>query len=685
MSDPETGQPNASEPSPEPVEPTRSSPEASPQKVIVSDERAAGAKTEAKPGSGVAAQTRVVPVDPATRLQTLLVGGGFYLFVGGIIARSSNELAKGWIDQYWPFLIAGYAVVIGVYVLWSYLKGKTIRISEVAKNAMIVFGGIPLIVAGILTISLARPDYRLFAIHSIFILCVCLLPGAMYYVFIVTRKPSILNKYVANLARLGLLSKGPREKENEPLRRRRIESYFQRFEAVYGPLENRQEFLSEMCSLDMGDATSPPVPGTPPIEGPKGPRLGSVFPPSVAAQILLTTVFTGIGFLLVLAPKWTGFFSASDTPAHLVASSTDASGAGNGTGTPTDSAATNLAQADSPEPAGPEPIPPATIQAKRLAVEMLPPILIPEFTPVNMAFLGAYFFNIQMLFHRFLRRDMSVNAYVSASLRMVMAVIGAWVLAVIWGYWFVEAGSGFTFISLLSKGFETLPKGDWPLLIFAFVIGVFPRTLWQLIEAMLKKFPTVSFFLPSVESDQRLSELDGMTIWTETRLDEEDVENVPNMATADMISLLLQTKFPEDRLIKWIDQAILLTYLGPASKKKDNGEPSSRDILASNGITTASELMVAYNDAASDDAKRTALEKLLGDNHSLQIRHIVRYLQEQSTNFNLIAAWRGLIVDKPSRAPMLDVVFAPELSSDVKVVNVIKRQPQSAPQGAPEE
>lgn len=535
--------------------------------------------------------------DPAVRFQAVLMGAGIWGLIGTALARV-NETAKAWIDTHWFWLIAAYAALIGLYILWSYLKGKSLRVSEVGKNAMIVFGGIPLIVGGIITISQLRGQDRVFAIHSIFILCVCLLPGAMYYVFIVTRKPSILNKYVANLARLGVLSSHPRERENEKLRRRRIESYFQRFEALYGPLDNRDAFLQEMCSLNAVDAAEArPVPGAAGTDSSRGARLGSIFPPSVAAQILLTTVLTAIGFLLVLTPKWTG-----------------------------DDGKYNLVE-----------------------VPQSPPIFVPEFSPVNMAFLGAYFFNIQMLFHRFLRRDISVNAYVSASLRLVMAVIGAWVLAVIWGYWFVDPGSGFTFVSLLTKGFDTLPKNEWPLLVLAFVIGVFPRTLWQLIEAMLKKLPTVSYFLPSVESDQGLSELDGMTIWTETRLDEEDVENVPNMATADMISLLLQTKFPEDRLVKWIDQAILLAYLGPSPKSKEDGTPSSRTILARNGITTASELMVAYNAAISDPARLAVLEGLLGDDHPMQISNIVQYLQERSTNFDLIAAWRGLRVEKPSR------------------------------------
>ena len=40
-----------------------------------------------------------------------------------------------------------------------------------------------------------------------------------------------------------------------------------------------------------------------------------------------------------------------------------------------------------------------------------------------LGFLGAYFFSFQMLFRRFVRRDLSSNAYVAASMRIIMAVL----------------------------------------------------------------------------------------------------------------------------------------------------------------------------------------------------------------------------------------------------------------------
>ena len=74
----------------------------------------------------------------------------------------------------------------------------------------------------------------------------------------------------------------------------------------------------------------------------------------------------------------------------------------------------------------------------------LPPAALPPFSPgdysawfkdavaptphpVTFAFLGAYFYSLQMVIKRFMRRDLGANAYNAISLRIVLAVIGIWV------------------------------------------------------------------------------------------------------------------------------------------------------------------------------------------------------------------------------------------------------------------
>jgi hypothetical protein len=156
---------------------------------------------------------------------------------------------------------------------------------------------------------------------------------------------------------------------------------------------------------------------------------------------------------------------------------------------------------------------------------------------VTAAFLGAYFFCLQLLFRRYVRRDLRPSAYVGCVYRIVIAVIGIWVLQVV--------------APVIVSG--EMERG---LTVAGFCLGVFPRVLFQLLQAGAKQL-VPGAVLPSLTSKLPISDLDGLTVWHEARLEEEDIENVPSMATADVLDLMINTRFPADRLIDWIDQAIL--------------------------------------------------------------------------------------------------------------------------------
>jgi hypothetical protein len=137
-----------------------------------------------------------------------------------------------------------------------------------------------------------------------------------------------------------------------------------------------------------------------------------------------------------------------------------------------------------------------------------------------------------------------------------------------------------------------------------------------------------------------ISDLDGLTVWHEARLEEEDIENIPNMATADLVDLLINTRFPPDRLIDWVDQAILYTHLGPDVKKD---EPGARAILRSHGIRTASSLIEVYERSEKHHTTQ-ALEKILDAPSSEGPSRLQSLVDAVQTNPNLalIQTWRGL-------------------------------------------
>jgi len=146
--------------------------------------------------------------------------------------------------------------------------------------------------------------------------------------------------------------------------------------------------------------------------------------------------------------------------------------------------------------------------------------------------------------------------------------------------------------------------------------------------------------LPSMESGLQVSDLDGLTIWHEARLKEEGIENIPNMANAEIVDLMLGTRFPPDRIIDWVDQAILFTYLGP-DQEGDKKGGKRKDLLRLYGIRTATALIQAFEATQDreDDAKE--VEKIL----SKALRsHVRSFLDAIATepNLSLICAWQGI-------------------------------------------
>jgi hypothetical protein len=236
----------------------------------------------------------------------------------------------------------------------------------------------------------------------------------------------------------------------------------------------------------------------------------------------------------------------------------------------------------------------------------------PTATPVTLAFLGAYFFSLQMLFRRYVRSDLGGSAYVAVSMRIVLAVIGTWVVMV----------------ASLQLGLAT--KGQ--LLVIGFVIGVFPEVAWQIIQTAFSK--TINFIhLKSMESDLPLSDLDGLTVWHEARLAEEDIENIPNMATTDLVELFINTRFPPERIIDWVDQAILYTQLGAENKE-------FRDVLRLQGIRTATSFLEA-SAAIKKQQEQSAADDTTAAN-AMEFASSLKAALSTNSNLALVQRWRTM-------------------------------------------
>jgi uncharacterized membrane protein len=259
------------------------------------------------------------------------------------------------------------------------------------------------------------------------------------------------------------------------------------------------------------------------------------------------------------------------------------------------------------------------VDTDRDLIDQLPLSIDPEKKrAVQFAFLGAYFFSLQMLFRRYVRRDLRTTAYVAVSVRIILAFIGTWVV--------VEA----------VKELEPNTTEN-ALSVLGFSIGVFPRVAWQVLLAATKKFSGAAKAVPSLETKLPISDLDGLTVWHETRLEEEDIENIPNMATADIVELMVNTRFPPDRIVDWVDQAILYTYLGP--ELKEDTDESPRRKLRLHGIRTAHSLVKAYEESRTR-GDQAELERLLDGTARSPIRSLVDTVAT-NPNLELIRTWRS--------------------------------------------
>lgn len=467
----------------------------------------------------------------------------FWAGIGTFIALS-NQTSRIFIFRWWWAILLPTAVVGTVLAIprsRKSLQGK----KPIFRAGLFIFGVIPLLLALIGSVTVLPQRYQLIALRSVVFVTVCLLPAVMWFLFIAARKASLLNGFLANLYRLGLLTSSPRSSgaspAPDPAHDQRLMSYLQKFESVYGrlPQSVRDSVLKKGISPYKASDVRPPIGQS-----------------TTTIPVMLSTILIALGWLVTLPP--------AQVP-HTV---TDAS-------------------------------------SWARAIE-------PTATPVTLAFLGAYFFSLQMLFRRYVRSDLGGSAYIAVSMRIVLAVIGTWVVMV------------------ASLQLDLATEGQ--LLVIGFVIGVFPEVAWQIIRTAFSK--TISFIhLKSMESDLPLSDLDGLTVWHEARLEEEDIENIPNMATTDLVELFINTRFPPERIIDWVDQAILYTQLGANNK-------GFRDILHLQGIRTATSFLEA-SAAIKKQKEKSAADDTASDNATGFDSSFEAALSTNS-NLALIQRWRKM-------------------------------------------
>jgi hypothetical protein len=160
---------------------------------------------------------------------------------------------------------------------------------------------------------------------------------------------------------------------------------------------------------------------------------------------------------------------------------------------------------------------------------------------LRFAFLGAYAFLFQSLIRRFFQSDLKPSAYAAAVLRIVLVLLVMTALHQV-----LDGGS------------------NWVEAATAFVVGVFPIIALQALQRVAAA--SLRVVVPQLTPDYPLNQLDGLNIWYESRLVEEGIEDMQNLATANMVDVILHTRVPVGRLVDWIDQALLYVHLDRAER-----------------------------------------------------------------------------------------------------------------------
>jgi hypothetical protein len=175
-----------------------------------------------------------------------------------------------WLVWNWWWGTFGVAAVFG---LVFYIK-PTKAIGNFFKNATtttlvgIVFLSFALLSLAVMGVVFVHRDWQMPILRSLFVTVASLLPGVLCYLFVTTKRHSLLNEFLMNVERLGLLPKtfGTTDENAAACH---LEVYFRKFESVYGPLDEnaKKQAIREILGRKVGERPAA-SPAATPVLGP---------------------------------------------------------------------------------------------------------------------------------------------------------------------------------------------------------------------------------------------------------------------------------------------------------------------------------------------------------------------------------------------------------------------------------
>jgi hypothetical protein len=209
--------------------------------------------------------------------------------------------------------------------------------------------------------------------------------------------------------------------------------------------------------------------------------------------------------------------------------------------------------------------------------------LITSLTAFQFGFLGGFVYFLGHLVRSYFTLDLTPHTYVESSVRMASASLLALVIS------FAIP------LELPCKGGDCVLH---PLPMVAFFLGYFPNRALLFIEKAAAKY--LGYQLESYTATP-LSELQGMSLSHEVRLNREGFDNVENLAHADTVDLAVRTGLGFRQLRQWVGQAWLQSHLV--------GDYAS--FVRNTGITTRHELADVMQQLMTEAGTTTATDQIL--------------------------------------------------------------------------
>ena len=160
---------------------------------------------------------------------------------------------------------------------------------------------------------------------------------------------------------------------------------------------------------------------------------------------------------------------------------------------------------------------------------------------IQFGFLGSYIFSVQLVYRRYTTLDLQPSVYMYCALTMISGIAFNFV--------------AFEAINALnnSQGTQTATGlAGGIIAIVAFSLGYFP----YLAISWFNHVGYTALGIQKRRSDALpLSLIDGISQFHETRLRDEGIDNVQNLASISIDELLINTRFSAAEIISWVDQA----------------------------------------------------------------------------------------------------------------------------------